>query len=105
VLRRGRVRPPSAAPAEGERFDHLVARNGQPVVQQILSGKVESAAEYVQPRDEWVVVLAGGALLAVAGEAVELGPGDWVLLPADVPHGVVRVDPGTSWLAFYIDPT
>jgi len=33
---------------------------------------------------------------------VELGPGDWVLLPAGVPHTVERTEQGTSWLAVHL---
>lgn len=76
--------------------------DGQVVVEQILTGRMEGPTDYLQDRDEWVAVLHGLAELDVGGEAVELAPGDWVLLPAGVPHRVVRVEPGTSWLAFHI---
>jgi quercetin dioxygenase-like cupin family protein len=29
---------------------------------------------------------------------VGLGAGDWLLLPAGVPHRLVHTDAGTSWL-------
>jgi cupin 2 domain-containing protein len=80
----------------------LVIVDGRAVVEQILSGRVAASAEYLQGTDEWVTVLHGGAALEVGDEAVELAPGDWVLLPAGVPHRVVRVEAGTSWLAFHI---
>jgi len=101
-VQRGRLRPPSDAPADGERFDPLVVVDGRAVVEQILSGRVEGPTEYLQDTDEWVALLHGAAELDVGGEAVELAPGDWVLLPASVPHRVVRVEAGTSWLAFHI---
>jgi cupin 2 domain-containing protein len=97
------LRPPSDAPAEGERFEGLVVVEGRVVVEQILSGRVDGPADYLGPRDEWVAVLAGGATLEVGDEAVDMGAGDWVLLPADVAHRVVRVEPGTSWLAVHFD--
>jgi cupin 2 domain-containing protein len=80
-----------------------VVVGGRVVVEQILSGQVEGPAAYLLDRDEWVAVLAGGASLEVGGEPVELAAGDWVLLPAGVPHRVVRVEPGTSWLAFHFE--
>ena len=40
--------------------------------------------------------------MTVGGEAVELGPGDWVLLPAGVRHTVERKEQGTSWLAVHL---
>ncbi len=68
-------------------------------VEQILSGRLAAPQDYVQDHDEWVVVLAGGAVLEVDGVAHELGVGDWWLLPAGTPHRLVRTEPGTSWLA------
>jgi cupin 2 domain-containing protein len=72
------------------------------VVEQILSGHGVGPSEYLQPHDEWVTVLAGGAQLEVGDEVIELAPGDWVVLPADVPHRVVQVEPNTSWLAVHL---
>jgi cupin 2 domain-containing protein len=101
-VRRGRLRPPSDAPAAGERTDHLV--DGHRVtIEQILSGQVDTPLDYQPERHEWVAVLTGGATLDVDGETVDLAPGDWVVLPADVPHRLTRVDEGTSWLAVHFD--
>ena len=61
-------------------------------------------AEYRQEQDEWVLLLEGGATLDVGGERVDLAPGDWVFLPAGVPHTLVRTDTGTSWLAVHLHP-
>jgi hypothetical protein len=103
VVRRGRLRLPSDAPAEGERADRLVGVGDRPVVEQILSGRVDCPIDYLGDRGEWVALLAGGAVLEVGGEQVDLGPGDWVVLPARVPHRLLRVEPGTSWLAVHFD--
>ncbi len=103
-VRRGRLRPPSDAPTDGERFDLLVdTTDGRPVVEQILSGRVDTPVDYLGDRDEWVAILAGNATLDVDGQTVELAAGDWVVLPAHVPHRLMSVDEGTSWLAFHFD--
>jgi len=44
---------------------------------------------------EHVVLSAGRALVGVAGEPVELGPGDYICYPADVPHVFEALSPGT----------
>jgi transcriptional regulator with XRE-family HTH domain len=44
---------------------------------------------------EHVVLSAGRALVGVAGEPVELGPGDYVCYPADLPHVFEALEPGT----------
>lgn len=98
---RGRLREPRAAPALGEETTELVSRRNV-VVEQILSAASDTPAPYLQEQDEWVVVLAGRASMTVGGEPVELGPGDWVFLPAGLPHTVDGTEQGTSWLAVHL---
>jgi cupin 2 domain-containing protein len=63
---------------------------------------------YDQDDDEWVILLSGQARLLVDGEpdAVELRPGDHVLLPAHQRHRVEWTDPSqdTVWLAIHVAP-
>ena len=94
----GRLTPSTAAPQHGEDTIAL-ARAASFTVEQILSGELSAPQDYEQDHDEWVVVLEGGAVLEVGGVARDLGPGDWVMLPARAPHRLVRTQPGTSWLA------
>ena len=60
---------------------------------------------YDQPRDEWVVLLSGAARLRFEGDddAVELGPGDAILIPAHRRHRVewTRPDGESVWLALH----
>jgi cupin 2 domain-containing protein len=74
------------------------------VVEQILSAASERSRRYVQEQDEWVTLLAGAAVLEVDGERLRLAPGDWVFLPAAVPHTVESTAAGTSWLAVHLFP-
>jgi mannose-6-phosphate isomerase-like protein (cupin superfamily) len=94
---RGRLQDPGAAPTVGEQVDEL-ARTGAAVIEQITSGRLTVPVDYVQDVDEWVVVLAGRAVLEVDGVRLELTDGDWVLLPAGTPHRLLETEPGTSWL-------
>ena len=73
-------------------------------MEQILSGELEEPPDYRQDQDEWVVVLSGSATLDVDGERLELGAGDWVLLPAGTPHRLARTERGTTWLAVHLHP-
>jgi cupin 2 domain-containing protein len=97
---RGRLRPSSVAPASGE-WSEQVARLGEVMIEQIVSGALDEPVDYDQDHEEWVVVLQGGATLQAEGETLELGAGDWVLLPAHVPHRLLTTTPGTSWLALH----
>jgi transcriptional regulator with XRE-family HTH domain len=45
---------------------------------------------------EHVVISAGRALVGVAGESVELGPGDYICYPGDVPHVFEALTPRTQ---------
>jgi cupin 2 domain-containing protein len=109
---RGRLSDPVGAPATGEVTDAIarvgglgghdgrggLGGNGGVVVEEIRSGALAAPVDYCADVDEWVVVLAGAATMVVAGETLELVAGDWVLLPADTPHTLVRTDAGTHWL-------
>ena len=99
--RSGSLLPPSAAPVAGERVEALL-QHGDVVIEQILSGHDATAQAYLQDHDEWVVLLAGAAVIDVGGEQLELKPGDWAFLPARVPHMVLRTMAGTSWLAVHL---
>jgi len=101
---RGRLHDVRSAPGSGERVEPIASVGGA-VVEQILSGTLDAPVEFVQDHDEWVVVLAGGAVLEVADETIELTPGDWVLLPAHLPHRVARAKPHTNWLALHVPPS
>ncbi len=100
---RGRLRDAAEAPAAGETTMELAAF-GNAVVEQILSGRLEGPADFLQAQDEWVVVLSGRARLELDGETVELAAREWLFLPAGLPHRLVETEPGTDWLAFHVHP-
>ncbi|GAB6039860.1 cupin domain-containing protein [Endothiovibrio diazotrophicus] len=62
---------------------------------------------YDQEEREWVTVLKGAARLRIERdgitETVEMGPGDWIDLPAHTRHRVEWTDPDadTVWLAVF----
>ena len=60
---------------------------------------------YDQAQNEWVIVLKGRAVLKFEGarDPVELGPGDYVNIPAHQRHRVEWTDPkeSTVWLAVH----
>lgn len=61
---------------------------------------------YDQPDDEFVVLLAGAAVLRFAegDRCLALAPGDWVEIPAHVRHRVesTQAEPPTVWLAVHV---
>lgn len=107
--RRGNLLRAFATVGDAEQFEPLLAGPGFRL-ERIVSHGHRSPPDfwYDQPDDEWVVLLSGSARLAIQGEAVphELGPGDWILLPAHRRHRVEWTDPGrpTVWLALHREP-
>lgn len=90
-------------PQEGERVETLL-RHKNLVVERIVSSSAITPHEYIQPQDEWVVLVKGDAVLRVAGESIALTPGDHLFLPAGVPHTVERTSQGALWLALHLHP-
>jgi uncharacterized cupin superfamily protein len=83
----------------------LLAHSGLRIERIVSTGQATPAdAPYIQPHDEWVLLLAGGAGLRLDGEAeVRLGAGDCVFIAAGRPHWVTWTarDEPTVWLAIH----
>jgi cupin 2 domain-containing protein len=88
-------------PAEGERFETLLSHRNL-VVERIISSAAIVPTEYVQTQDEWVLLVAGEAVMDVAGVRHELKAGDYLFLPAGVPHTVLSTSQGALWLALHL---
>jgi len=93
-----------------ERFDELLRGDGFRLERILSTGQATPAGQwYDQDQPEWVLVLRGSAQLQFEGEAeaVELGPGDYVLIPAHCRHRVQWTDPRspTVWLALHFTGT
>ena len=58
---------------------------------------------YDQDEHEWVMVLQGSARLQLEDRTLELGPGDYINLPAHTKHRVEWTTPDqpTIWLAIF----
>jgi cupin 2 domain-containing protein len=90
-------------PLDAERFETLLEHRNL-VIERITSPASTSRTEYLQPQDEWVVLLEGEATMTVDGRPVTLKRGDHVFLPARVPHTVEKVSAGAVWLAVHLHP-
>lgn len=100
---RGRLRPSSDAPAEGE-LSEQVGRIGGVTVAQILSGALATPVQYDQDYAEWVVLLSGSAVVEVGTDRLRLEGGDWLFLPAHLPHRLLQTSQGANWLALSCEP-
>lgn len=50
--------------------------------------KGQSLSEHTSPYDATVVILDGEGTMTIGGEIVKAGPGEMVIMPANVPHDV-----------------
>ncbi len=91
----------SNPPGTGERFEILLTEKNL-LVERIVSSREVRPTRYVQAHDEWVMLVRGTAVLTVRDELLELSAGDYLFLPAHVPHTVERVSDGALWLAVHL---
>ena len=79
------------APRDRELFEDLAVGGGVRIERIVSWGQATRAGDWLaQDRDEWVILLAGAAGLRLEGEegTVEMGPGDYVHIPAGRRHRV-----------------
>jgi cupin 2 domain-containing protein len=97
----------SLPPRTAEELVDVLVGHGSVRIERIVStGQASSAGFwYDQPDDEFVVLLAGSAVLRFEEDdrRVAMAPGDWVDIPAHVRHRVEQTDTQrpTIWLAVH----
>ncbi|MEV4352355.1 XRE family transcriptional regulator [Actinoplanes sp. NPDC049596] len=67
-------------------------------VMELEPGEPREAAAHIPGSVEHMVVAAGRILAGPAGEQVEVGPGDYVSFPGDVPHYYEALEPAWAVL-------
>lgn len=100
---RGNLFAALPAPTGGEIFQTLFANPGCRVVRIVSHGHASAPGDgYDQDGDEWVVLLAGTAVLRFeGGDDVELKAGDWITIPAHRRHRVESTSADALWLAVH----
>lgn len=92
-------------PCGTEVSEFLFEQDGTSLERIVSAGFTSPAEEWMdQSWDEWVALLQGSAVLDLEGTGpVQMGTGDWVLLPAHVRHRVASTstDPPCVWLAVH----
>ena len=104
--RRGNLLAAVAPRGDAEIVDMLAQGRGVRVERIVSTGQASPPGFwYDQDDDEFVILLAGAAVLRFAegDRRLDLAPGDWVEIPAHVRHRVesTQADPPTVWLAVH----
>ena len=88
-----------------EHFQALVHSDSVRIERIVSRGHVSPVKGWYDPDDnEFVLILEGAACLEFAdGRRREMGPGDWLVIPAHEKHRVAWTDPerDTVWLAVH----
>ena len=87
----------------GERFEELLG-HAKVRIERIVSSSEPETTLYDQSQDEWVLLIEGRAQIELAGEALDLSPGDWLFIPAHTPHRILSTSPQPRclWLAVHL---
>lgn len=88
-------------PETGEEFRTLFKNCGVKI-EAIVSSDTPEPLLYRQEHDEAVLLVSGGAVLWLDGREVTLRPGDFLHIPARMPHRVLETEKGTRWLAIHM---
>jgi len=91
-----------------ELVDVLAAHDSTSIQRIVSFGHASPAGFwYDQDRYEWVMIVSGAARLRFEGpeRVVELGPGNWMVIPAHMRHRVEWTTPDqpTVWLVVFYD--
>lgn len=88
----------------GEDFSELLkCRNV--IIERILSSDRPDDKIYSQNQDEWVILIKGKAQLIINEDLIKLNAGDYLFIPAQTPHQVVKTSANCVWLAVHIYPS
>ncbi len=92
-------------------FDYTIPKNGEEFatlfenkkikITRIVSSDILENKQYIQDEDEFVIVLEGSAKLRVEDDIKILQKGEFLYIPAKMPHEVLDIKNGTLWLAVH----
>ncbi|MDR2342292.1 MAG: cupin domain-containing protein [Campylobacteraceae bacterium] len=89
------------SPNNGEVFEILHKQKNIEITHIISSSKLPDIL-YCQDKDEFIIVLEGGAVLEVEGEEICLKKGEYFFIKAFTKHRILKCENGTHWLAVYM---
>jgi len=71
-------------------------------IKKIISNTLKTPQTFCQKEDEFVVLLKGCAKIEINGEIKKLKAGDYLFIPANTPHTLLKTKKTAIWLAIHI---
>ena len=71
-------------------------------IKKIVSNTLKTPQTFCQKEDEFVVLLKGCAKIEINGEVKKLKAGDYLFIPANTPHTLLKTKKIAIWLAIHI---
>ena len=71
-------------------------------IKKIVSNTLKTHQEFCQKEDEFVILLKGCAKIEINGEIKKLKAGDYLFIPANTSHTLIKTKKTTIWLAVHI---
>ena len=70
-------------------------------IKKIVSNTLKTPQTFIQEKDEFVILLKGCAKIEINGEVKKLKSGDYLFIPANTPHTLIKTKKTAIWLAIY----
>ncbi|WP_459978966.1 cupin domain-containing protein [Nautilia lithotrophica] len=86
---------------DSETFEILL-KHKNVEIKKIISNTLKTPQTFCQKEDEFVVLLKGCAKIEINGEIKKLKAGDWLFIPANTPHTLIKTKKTAIWLAIHI---
>ena len=83
-----------------ELFETLFNKKGIKI-KKIVSNTLKTPQTFNQKEDEFVVLLKGCAKIEINGDIKKLKSGDFLFIPKNTPHTLLKTKKVAIWLAIY----
>jgi len=71
-------------------------------IKRIVSNTLQTPQTFQQNEDEWVILLKGCAKIEINSEIKKLKAGDFLFIPANTKHTLLKTKKTAIWLAIHI---
>ena len=71
-------------------------------IKRIVSNTLKTPQKFIQKENEFVVLLKGCAKIEINGEIKKLKAGEYLFIPANTPHTLLKTKKVAIWLAIHI---